>query len=699
MIAAFGSWIFFCRDFFFGRKWLEVDAPAYFGHFAYLIKRFMHGDYPLWFPMESGGVPNEFYLRRICEFNPAYGVLLFLHWGIGVDFNNAYLVFMAFYFFLGCCGFYLLCRALTDRQSALTGFFFLLFSPVGTRIFFCFSVLLAVPLIWFFYFFTAWNKKFRVKDFLGLTLCVIILFGTYLPFYFITIASTGLLASALVYGGGWTRLSQNYRQFFLRYKWVTALCGLLVFASIIPGYRFWQLGKNKEIMLPARQKALDTAGKGTAVLSGPRVESSAQVKIQSLGEQGVLVPVLAQQLFADMSRARISTVFFSYFVCLLVLLAVGLKTNRRIGMLLIWFFLLFVIAQNTGTPVYPFLYKHVFFFKYFRNAYHYIWIFFLPMIFLFGAIFLQELCRGIAKQKRPFAFLVYLVAVHAGFVIFLLSQGNQSITAYLTVILSLIFFVLLCLKKIQPGSPSALLLIFIMIFFQSAAAFQGFSKNYPDNWRLSPPGGFDVFNYSGNTGTNINIYYSTTKYLQLHENIDPGILKKYFADNLVFYDRVQPTGDGIKDFKLLESLWRKDANVALVPGDYTGETVAAPFVPAHPQPVTGDSFAFQVTHFDSNSVTFKIKSGVSKFLVYNDAFDPKWVVRINGRKAPLLRANLAFKGVWVPAGDNVVAFRYEDPFRFWIGCFLIYAAYAVLFAVCWLACRDKFFPKNNHFPA
>ena len=46
-------------------------------------------------------------------------------------------------------------------------------------------------------------------------------------------------------------------------------------------------------------------------------------------------------------------------------------------------------------------------------------------------------------------------------------------------------------------------------------------------------------------------------------------------------------------------------------------------------------------------------------LVLADANFPGWVARIDGKEAPILRADYLFRGVLVPAGEHDVAFAYE----------------------------------------
>jgi hypothetical protein len=48
-----------------------------------------------------------------------------------------------------------------------------------------------------------------------------------------------------------------------------------------------------------------------------------------------------------------------------------------------------------------------------------------------------------------------------------------------------------------------------------------------------------------------------------------------------------------------------------------------------------------------------------RLLVLTDAWFPGWTATIDGREAPILRANYAFRAVSVPAGRHVVAFEYR----------------------------------------
>jgi uncharacterized membrane protein YfhO len=47
------------------------------------------------------------------------------------------------------------------------------------------------------------------------------------------------------------------------------------------------------------------------------------------------------------------------------------------------------------------------------------------------------------------------------------------------------------------------------------------------------------------------------------------------------------------------------------------------------------------------------------YLVLLDSFDPGWQVTVDGRAAPLLRANVAFRAVALAAGTHAVEFLYR----------------------------------------
>jgi hypothetical protein len=60
-------------------------------------------------------------------------------------------------------------------------------------------------------------------------------------------------------------------------------------------------------------------------------------------------------------------------------------------------------------------------------------------------------------------------------------------------------------------------------------------------------------------------------------------------------------------------------------------------------------------------VVVKTKSTAAGVLLLNDRWHPDWKVTVDGRPAPLLRANFIMRGVAVPAGEHTVDFRFDPP--------------------------------------
>ena len=62
---------------------------------------------------------------------------------------------------------------------------------------------------------------------------------------------------------------------------------------------------------------------------------------------------------------------------------------------------------------------------------------------------------------------------------------------------------------------------------------------------------------------------------------------------------------------------------------------------------------------DALHVEVAATTSVPAYLVLTDSYHPDWQVTVNGKPAPLLRANQMFRAVALPPGTHRVAFRYQ----------------------------------------
>lgn len=77
------------------------------------------------------------------------------------------------------------------------------------------------------------------------------------------------------------------------------------------------------------------------------------------------------------------------------------------------------------------------------------------------------------------------------------------------------------------------------------------------------------------------------------------------------------------------------------------------------------------------SVTVSVNAAEPGFLAISDTYYPGWRATVDGRSAPVLRANHAFRAVAVPAGASEIAFRFE-PASLRLGLFLSLLAATVI---------------------
>ncbi len=88
----------------------------------------------------------------------------------------------------------------------------------------------------------------------------------------------------------------------------------------------------------------------------------------------------------------------------------------------------------------------------------------------------------------------------------------------------------------------------------------------------------------------------------------------------------------------------------------------------------------RVLRLASDRVVLEVEASSPGFVVLADAFDPGWRATVDGRPAPIRRANVAFRATAVPAGRHVVEMVYR-PREVFVGLTLSGASLLVILAL------------------
>ncbi|MFZ8843377.1 YfhO family protein [Thermoflexus sp.] len=93
--------------------------------------------------------------------------------------------------------------------------------------------------------------------------------------------------------------------------------------------------------------------------------------------------------------------------------------------------------------------------------------------------------------------------------------------------------------------------------------------------------------------------------------------------------------------------------------------------PAEPlsAPDTGEPDEVQLLHRTATEVRYRARLSRPGLLITRDPWYPGWTVTVNGRPAPLRRADGVLMAVYLPAGESEVAFRFR-PTSFYIGAWI-----------------------------
>jgi len=685
---------------------LESDAKSYYDHFKYYIENISRGIYPLWEPTRQSGLPIEFFMQRIGSYNPLAFVILILN-KMGLSYPVSYFWFLSLYYFMGMIGFYLLAKQIfKDARIAFAAFLLLMFSSMGTRLFDSYINLVFIPMIWFFYFLLAFYEDPKKHNFLGLVFSTMLLIVTYIPFYFFTIFVFFLLCFTIFYFSALKIFLKNLLKFIKRNKLLVLLCSLTLVLCMVPGILLFQDAKGGEIVFPYRNYDYKHT---------PSPPDNLSVDVQNVTRWGVVEDLLYSiSYYTDMRKFRFAVFYVPIFAYLILFSALFTNMNKKLLFFFSLGFIMFLLGTPANIPVYYFLRKYVFYFKYFRNMHFFLWLIILPLMILFLCEQLRLFLKFQPKTKAERRLLIFfLIMVHGGFAVFLLMHQDALLSSFLVIAGSLAFFIFYFQGKFKGKAHLFLMIFLLLITAQPLEVYSYFNKNA----RRIPEGAESPYRYKGrlpylefhlpstsehqivaldkkegedpsdeNTKENApNMYMGTVWHDFLVKNIDAPILSNYRKNKLLVYDKVEYIHDGDLDLNKFSKALQELQNLAFVssfvfpdtPLHFPGK------IPKQAQIITSHSREARVSDYNVNEITLKTNFHSKKFLVYNDNFHRGWTAFIDGKKVNLWKANFAFKGLWIPEGEHVVTFRFREFWRHALNYLLMAVFMIVFFSVLW----------------
>ena len=686
-------WLYLFRSFLTGQALAMGEAFGLYSHYKFYFNNLWLGVFPLWEPYFFWGTVGGSYLQVACIFNPVFFLMPLLH-ALGMNFYFAFVATYAVYYFLGSVGFYRLAKIITDDDlSGWAAYVLLLFSSLGFPLFtYPILVLMYVPGVWFFYFWIRFLKAPDKAAFVGMTFCLMLIATTYLPFYFLT---TFLAFVIVVIVGNIRQLrrySGNVMGFLKRNPATTLFCILALLLSCFPILASYQNTVRHEVVVPSRHS-----------LEATKSAEGAHLNYGDAAAGGLSARMSADDLFSNLDQIQYDADGFFYvpvFAYLILLLSVVTTANKRVIMLLGLTVFTFLLSLSSAAGLHRFLYDHVFYFQLFRNCQYFTP--FLLSAFILLTVEQLRLLKAWAENAEKWKAFIFVVIIHLGFFLFLRSRENVILSSYLTIVASAPFLSWYVLARPSGSRKFIYVWLFVVMIIQpsqvlsahnvlakefdspvmretilNAFARPQFSFTRPKTpdavagidferikQRYFEPQYF-FYRYEMSLRDSPGFFIPYTNGLpirwsyELSQQAEPKILQDYIHYKFWVYDGIMEVKDSPGDWQEFERILKGEQQTAIIaPGhEDTGNKNSSPEKPVA-FPVQENTSQFHVDHFDVNAIFLTTEFPTKKFLVYTDSFHSGWKAFINGKVVPVYRANIAFKGIWLPAGNNKVSFRY-----------------------------------------
>ena len=154
---------------------------------------------------------------------------------------------------------------------------------------------------------------------------------------------------------------------------------------------------------------------------------------------------------------------------------------------------------------------------------------------------------------------------------------------------------------------------------------------------------------------------------QFFSYIPQEIAEKYVKNKFYLYDHVAMISEPLVDNLVLpRKVFQENLNLAFIEDDLKDPAIQKMVLRDSQLESIGQatikkvkSEELVVTDFNVNAIKIKTNFKEEKFLVYTDSYHQDWKLFVNGRQEKLYRANIAFKGIFLPAGENTLYLVYS----------------------------------------
>lgn len=633
----------------------------------------------MWNPFNVWGRPDDFGMRMIGEFNPFLYLIALLNL-IGLNFSLAYYIYLISYYFFGIIGFYLLIKTLIkDKMIAYLVMLLLMFSNLSGHIFNdLLVILILIPMVWFFYFLFAFNANQTRLNFLGMVLFVMIIMTTYLPFHFATLFMIVIVGIFLFNSSEAVNFIGKTFTFIKKNIWLVILGISLILLSILPGYWWGKAAQTGDYFYAWRGGSADSLG----------------LNLRLINKSSLIGPTSLSGLFNYLKDIDLN--LFYVPISAIIFLCLGIITPIRREMVIALFICVFIflISLGNAAPIHGWLFQHIFFFKYFRNLHFLQWVS-LCSLLIFLAYQIQYLIQQFSIQSLRVKNMVFILFIHGLIFVFLFNQPDILMSSYISVFMSCIIFLMLSLNFIQK--EKLLIILSLLILIQPVNVFYYMTKKYdqhqfayaknPYLYHESKPqfsfmrpdpnqdnrqtNGFgDVKDTSGFVEWNkFDFGLRWGHFLQTA--VGREFLSNYVQNKFIAYDKTLVMGQEDQHAEFLKKYFSQLADFAIIDrDDHSRKDVTYAGMPLV---LFKPNAYLKILQFDINQIVFQTNFPKEKFLVYNDSFHSDWKLNINGKPSTIYRANIAFKGFWVPAGIQKIKMVFRPGFRYWINILLLFS--------------------------